>query len=84
MGGGESVREESVCLEPESMASLTLKNIKKIYPFNGDEEKEAKKKKKKKHDDEPEKEKANLQVTEQGVVAVQQFSLDVADKEFCV
>ena len=84
MGGGEGIREESVCLEPESMASLTLKNIKKIYPFNGDEEKEAKKKKKKKHDDEPEKEKANLQVTEQGVVAVQQFSLDVADKEFIV
>ena len=84
MGGGEGICEESVCLEPESMASLTLKNIKKIYPFNGDEEKEAKKKKKKKHDDEPEKEKANLQVTEQGVVAVQQFSLDVADKEFIV
>jgi len=75
-----------VCLEPEAMASLTLKNIKKIYPFNGDEEKEAKKnaKKKKKHDDEPAKEKANLQVTEQGVVAVQQFNLDVADKEFIV
>ena len=75
-----------MCLEPEAMASLTLKNIKKIYPFNGDEEKEAKKnaKKKKKHDDEPVKEKANLQVTEQGVVAVQQFNLDVADKEFIV
>ena len=30
------------------MASLTLKNIKKIYPHNGDEAKEAKKKKKRK------------------------------------
>ena len=40
------------------MASLTLKNIKKIYPFNGDDAKKAKKKKKK--DDEPAKEKANL------------------------
>ena len=79
------MREESVCLEPESMASLTLKNIKKIYPFNGDDEKEAKKNaKKKKKNDEPEKEKANLQVTEQGVVAVQEFNLDVADKEFIV
>jgi len=66
------------------MASLTLKNIKKIYPFNGDDEKEAKKKKKKKNQDEPEKEKANLQITEQGVVAVQEFNLDVQDKEFIV
>lgn len=62
------------------MATLTLKNIKKIYPFNGDD---AKKSKKKKKGDEPEK-KSNLQITDQGVVAVQQFSLDIADKEFIV
>ena len=43
------------------MASLTLKNVKKIYPFNGDD---AKKSKKKKKDDQPEKEKVNLQITE--------------------
>ena len=61
-----------------SMASLTLKNVKKIYPFNGDD---AKKKKKKKG--EPEK-KSNLQITDKGVVAVQEFSLDIADKEFIV
>ncbi len=72
-----------MCLESESMASLSLKNIKKIYPFNGDDEKEAKKKKKKK-DQEPEKPKANLQITDQGVVAVQQFSLEIADHEFIV
>ena len=42
------------------MASLTLKNIKKVYPFNGDDAKQAKKKKKK---DEPEKKKSNLQIT---------------------
>ena len=59
------------------MASLTLKNIKKVYPFNGDD---AKKKKKK---GEPEK-KTNLQVTDEGVVAVQEFNLDIADKEFIV
>ncbi len=64
------------------MASLTLKNIKKIYPFNGDDAKNAKKKKKK--NDEPEKQKANLQITDKGVVAVQEFSLDIADKEFIV
>ena len=62
------------------MATLTLKNIKKIYPHTQDEEK----KKKKKKPDEPEKEKANLQITEQGVVAVQEFNLDVKDKEFIV
>ena len=60
------------------MASLTLKNIKKIYP---NAEGESRKKKK---DDEPEKEKANLQITDEGVVAVQQFSLDIADGEFIV
>jgi len=64
------------------MASLTLKDIMKIYPYSADEEK--KNKKKKKSDDaEPEK-KVNLQITEKGVVAVQQFNLDVADKEFIV
>ena len=61
------------------MASLTLKNIKKIYPFSGDDEK----KKKKKKNDEPEK-KTNLQVTDKGVVAVQEFSLEIKDKEFIV
>ena len=65
------------------MASLTLKNIKKIYPFNGDDAKKAKKNKKKK-DDEPVKEKANLQITDKGVVAVQEFNLEIKDKEFIV
>ena len=47
------------------MANVTLKNIKKIYP-NADTKK---KKKKKEHtSDEP---KANLQITDEGVVAVQ-------------
>ena len=61
------------------MASLTLKDIKKVYPNS-----EEKKSKKKKKGDEPEKQKANLQITDEGVVAVQQFSLDIADKEFIV
>ena len=85
-GGGESIYEESVCLESESMASLTLKNVKKIYPFNGDDEKEAKKKakKKKKNDEYVEEKKVNLQITDQGVVAVQEFNLEVQDREFIV
>ena len=63
------------------MASLTLKNIKKVYPHNGDDAK--KNKKKKKGEEQPEK-KVNLQITEEGVVAVQEFSLDIQDKEFIV
>ena len=62
------------------MASLTLKNIKKVYPFNGDD---AKQKKKKKKGDEPEKNN-NLQITDEGVVAVQEFNLEIKDKEFIV
>ena len=62
------------------MAKVILKNVKKIYPFVSGEEK----KKKKKKDDEPAKEKANLQITDKGVVAVQEFNLEIADKEFIV
>ena len=63
-----------------SMASVQLKNIKKVYPYISGEDK---KKNKKKNADEPEK-KINLQITDEGVVAVQQFSLDIKDKEFIV
>ena len=56
------------------MASVTLKHIQKIYPHS-----EPKKKKK----GEPEK-KTNLQVTAEGVLAVQDFNLEIADKEFIV
>ena len=64
------------------MASLTLKNITKIYPHSGDDAKKAKKKKK--NEDQPEEKKVNLKVTEAGVIAVQEFNLDIADKEFIV
>ena len=68
------------------MSTVTLKNIKKVYPFNGDEAKEAKKKAKKKKKDEivEEGEKVNLQVTAEGVVAVQEFNLEIKDREFIV
>ncbi len=62
------------------MATVQLKNIKKVYPFVSGEQK----KKKKKNADEPEKKKVNLQITDEGVVAVQEFNLDIADKEFIV
>lgn len=60
------------------MASVKLVNIKKIYPNT-----EPKKKKVKKGE-QPEEKKVNLQITDEGVVAVQEFSLDIADREFVV
>lgn len=57
------------------MANLSLKNIKKVYPNT------EKKKKPKKGEQEK---KTNLLVTEEGVVAVQEFNLEIEDKEFIV
>ena len=50
------------------MAEVILKNVRKVYPNT-----ESKKKKKN-----------NLEITDEGVVAVQDFNIDVADKEFIV
>ena len=58
------------------MAKVILKNIKKVYPNS------VKKNKKKKA--EPEHRTGNLLVTEEGVVAVQDFNLEIEDKEFIV
>ena len=78
------------------MASVSLKNIKKVYPHSTDEIKVNKRKEKaleklKKKDPaayenylEQQKDKAQLQVTEEGVVAVQEFNLEIQDKEFIV
>ncbi len=68
------------------MATLTLKNVKKIYPHDPDEQKKKEKEEKKriKKGEQLEEKKVNLQITEQGVVAVQEFNLDIADKEFIV
>ena len=58
------------------MANVSLQHIKKVYPNTEG---------KKKHKSEAEKEKkSNLQVTEEGVLAVQDFNLEIADKEFIV
>lgn len=58
------------------MASVTLKDIVKIYPpVSG------KSRKKESRKDE---EKANLKVTKDGVLAVDGFSMDIQDKEFVV
>ena len=57
------------------MSSLSLKGIKKVYPYS-----ESKKKKKKGEEEK----KNNLLITEEGVLAVQDFNLEIADKEFIV
>ena len=59
---------------PVAMAEVILKNIKKVYPHQ-----EPKKKKK----GETEK-KTNLQITDEGVLAVDNFNLEIKDKEFIV
>ena len=56
------------------MAEVVLKNIKKVYPNT-----EPKKKKK----GEPEK-KSGLKITKEGVLAVQDFNLEISDREFIV
>jgi len=58
------------------MATVSLKNIKKVYP-------NTETKKRRKGAEETEK-KNNLLVTEEGVLAVQNFNLDIADREFIV
>ena len=57
------------------MAKVSIRNLKKIYP-NAE-----KARKPKKGSDEK---KSNLQITNEGVVAVQEFNLEIADKEFIV
>ena len=58
-----------------AMSKVVLKDIKKVYPNT------EKKKKRKKGEEEK---KTNLQITADGVVAVQEFNLEIADKEFIV
>ena len=65
------------------MAEVKLVNIKKIYPIAKDEKK-TRKAIKKDQETNPETNKVNLQITDQGVVAVQEFNLDIKDKEFIV
>jgi len=61
------------------MAEVKLVNIKKVYPIAKEEKKKIVNKKAN-----PESNKPNLQITEDGVVAVQEFNLDIKDKEFIV
>lgn len=56
------------------MANVKLENIKKIYPNTEH----------KKRDKGQAGKQTGYQITEEGVVAVQEFNLDIADKEFIV
>ena len=64
------------------MATLSLRHVQKIYPLR--EEDKGKKKRRKKEEEPVEKKSYNLKVTEEGVVAVDDFNLEIADKEFIV
>ena len=70
----EALRAEAAEPRSENMAEVILKNIKKVYP-NSEPKKKSKNSGEKKH---------NLQITDEGVVAVQEFNLDIADREFIV
>ena len=59
------------------MSEVILKHIEKIYPNTEDT-----KKRRGKKDDQ--KKKSNLKVTDEGVLAVEDFNLDIADREFVV
>jgi len=59
------------------MSSVVLKNIKKIYPPVSGEAKQMKKAAK-------ENKSINLQITSEGVLAVQNFNIEIKDKEFIV
>ena len=62
------------------MSTISLQHIQKIYPNVAVQER---RKKKDKDGDIPKK-KNNLKITDEGVVAVDDFNLEVADKEFVV
>ncbi|MBR2791462.1 MAG: sn-glycerol-3-phosphate ABC transporter ATP-binding protein UgpC [Erysipelotrichaceae bacterium] len=64
------------------MAEVALRNIKKVYTDN--ETNKHRKSLFKKREEAGEKRSYNLQVTDEGVVAVQEFNLDIKDKEFIV
>ena len=59
----------------EFMATVTLKDVRKVYPFNGDDAKKIKK---------GEELKTNLTILPDGLLAVHDFNLDIKDKEFIV
>lgn len=65
-----------------TLATLSLRHVQKIYPM-GDKDKK-RRGRRKKGDEEPEKKPHNLKATDEGVAAVDDFNLEIADKEFIV
>ena len=61
------------------MASVSFHNVKKIYSFGSVEEQ-----RRLRQAGSDGAKRSNLQITDEGVVAVQSFNLDIADKEFIV
>ena len=65
------------------MATLSLRHVQKIYPMR-DEDKAEQKKRRKKGEEVAKRSPSNLKITDEGVVAVDDFNLEIADKEFIV
>ena len=67
------------------MSTVRLENVRKVFPVEEDESKKKKRLFKKEVEESySDKVKPNLQITEEGVVALQNFSLEIKDKEFIV
>ena len=70
------------------MATLSLRHIQKIYPVQEDEGTEKKKglfsRKKRREAEETKKKFSNLKITDEGIVIVDDFNLEIADREFIV
>ena len=67
-----------------ALATLSLRHVQKVYPMRDEDKEEKKKKRKKKGEEEEPKKTFNLKVTDEGVIAVDDFNLEIADKEFIV
>ena len=62
------------------MAEVSLRHIKKVYPNTESSKKLDLFGRKKKEEKRP----SNLQITDEGVLAVPDFNLEIADREFIV
>jgi multiple sugar transport system ATP-binding protein len=68
------------------VATLSLRHVRKIYPLRDEDKKDKKRRKRKRGEpeSEPKPSPQRLRITDEGVVAVDDFNLDIADKEFVV
>ncbi|MDO4732888.1 MAG: ATP-binding cassette domain-containing protein [Bacillota bacterium] len=66
------------------MTEVVLKHLRKVYPLQEEKTKSSKKRERKQAEAPAREQKANLQITGEGVVAVQDLSMEIHDREFIV